>query len=79
MRCYFIKNAIIVADAELSNLSANDAIETARRMFEASSHNGFEVWSLTRRIHWGGRISKPKPKTKPSRRSRLIAARFAPA
>jgi hypothetical protein len=79
MRCYFIKNGKIVADEDLSDISPDEAVETGRRMFEASSYDGFEIWSLTRRIYWDGRISKPKPNTKPSRRPKLIVLRLAPA
>ncbi len=78
MRCYLVKSAKIVASVELPNLSPDEAIETARKMFETSSYDGVEVWSPTRRIYRQGRIAKPKT-TKPSRRPRLIAVRLAAA
>ena len=77
VRCYFVKNARIVASKELPGLSPDEAVETARTMFEASSFDGVEVWSLTRRIFWLGRIAKPPAKRTAS--SRPIAMRLAPA
>jgi hypothetical protein len=77
MRCYFIRNAKIVADTALPGLSPHEVIESARRMFETSSYDGFEIWTLNRRIYWEGTISKSK--TKPARRPRLIPVRLAVA
>ena len=62
MRCYFVKNARIVAVKELPGLSLRDAVEIARTMFEESSYDAVEVWSLTRRISRLGRIAKARPK-----------------
>ena len=43
MRCYFVKNAKIVAAQELPHLSLKEAVATARDMFEASSYDGIEL------------------------------------
>jgi len=58
MRCYFVKDARIVAFKELPGLSCKEAVEIARTLFEesASSYDGVEVWSLTRSIY---RLGKP--------------------
>ena len=67
MRCYFVKDARIVAVKELPGLSPKEAVEIARTMFQegASSYDGVEVGSLTRRISRLGRIAKPRPKPVP--------------
>ena len=76
MRCYFVKNARIVALKELPDLPYREAVETARRMFEDDpSCDGVEVWSLTRRICWLGHIAG-KSRATPSatkRHLRLVA------
>jgi len=60
VRCYFVKNARIVALKELPGLSCDEAVEIARAMFKesASSYDGVEVWSLTRRIYRQSRIAR---------------------
>ena len=52
MRCYFVKDAKIVALEELSDLSCKEAAEKARILFlkNGSSFDGIEVWSHTRRV-----------------------------
>ena len=74
MRCYFVKDARIVAFKELPGLSCEEAAATARTMFEesASTSDGVEVWSLTRRIYRLGRIAR-KPLAKSSDPPRSIA------
>jgi hypothetical protein len=59
VRCYFVKGGKIIGVQDLSGLSHEEAIETARRRFEegASSYDGVEVWDR-RRIYRQGRISK---------------------
>ncbi|HXZ17839.1 MAG TPA: hypothetical protein VEH77_18090 [Roseiarcus sp.] len=59
MRCYFVKDARIVAVEELPGLSIREAVASARGSFEASasSYDGIEVWSLTRRIYKQDRVS----------------------
>lgn len=66
VRCYFVKNARIVASKELPGLSRLEAIQIARTLFEesASTYDGVEVWSLTRRIFRLGSFAR-KPPAKP--------------
>lgn len=47
MRCYFVKDAKIVAAQDLPGLSCDEAVEIARTMLEehASSYDEVEVWS----------------------------------
>ena len=62
MRCYFVKDARIVAVEQLPGLSIKDAVESARIIFEkaASFCDEIEVWSLTRRIYKQDRGSHPQ-------------------
>lgn len=59
MRCYFVKDAKIIDAKELPGLSPQGAVEAARKLFEksASSCDGVEVWTLTRRLCRLGRIA----------------------
>jgi hypothetical protein len=60
LRCYFVKDAKIVAAKELPGVSCDEAVGAARAMFEehASSYDGVEVWSLTRRIFRLGYVAR---------------------
>ena len=80
MQCYFVKDARIVADQKLPGLSLDEAVETARKMLKesASSYDGVEVWSFTRRICRLGCIARVPPAKQPKPR-KLFGLRLAPA
>jgi hypothetical protein len=65
MICYFIKNGAIVAAKEFPGLSAEEATERSRAIFEqrADAYDGFEVREGNWRICRMGRVSK-KPKNR---------------
>ena len=64
VRCYFVNDGKIVEVRELPHHSLKEAVEVARTMFEASSHDGIELWSLTRRIYRQGRPARTPPPPK---------------
>ena len=61
MRCYLVKDATIVAEKPLPDLSLDEAVQAARRILqEGALYDGIEVWSHTRRIcRLGAEASQP--------------------
>ena len=78
MRCYFVKDARIVAVEELPDLSIREAVESARIIFEKGTSfcDEIEVWSLTRRIYKQdrGSLIRKKPKRRSNWQGPAIAA-----
>jgi hypothetical protein len=60
MICYFIKNGVIIATKEFPGLSAEEATERSRAIFEqsADAYDGFEVREGNRRVCRVGRVGK---------------------
>ena len=61
MRCHFLRDGHIQQVMSLPYLSADEAIEQSRQMFEAVSHlfDGFEVWDEGEVIYWEDLRSPP--------------------
>ena len=58
MQCFVVENARIVMAEDFPDLSVGQAVASLRKKLEERpvSHNGFEVWSLTRRLYKTDRI-----------------------
>ena len=79
VRCYFVKDATIVADKQLPDLSLAEAVQAARKILqEGALYDGIEVWSHTRRIcRLGAEASKPPLSPLPASPLILASAKAA--
>jgi hypothetical protein len=78
MRCFFVKNARIVMAEDFPDVSVEQAVASARKRLEerALSYDGFEVWSLTRRLYKTDRVGtlpRARMRTPPFVRLSLVA------